>query len=109
MIALTFAPSSYYIFIDLNDLYTVEAQIFVGLKFHSFDTHLCKPSVRFSLTPISPLADFNATEMPSIRMSIEPTGVLISQRKKPCPQGVLNQGPLRPLGYHVSSLITEVF
>jgi hypothetical protein len=45
------------------------------------ESHLRKPSVRFSLTPISPLADFNATEMPSIGMSIEPTGVLISQRK----------------------------
>jgi hypothetical protein len=44
--------------------------------------HLRKPSVRFSLTPISPLADFNATEMPPIGMNIKPTCVLISQKKK---------------------------
>jgi hypothetical protein len=48
--------------------------------------HLRKPSVRFSLTSISPLADFNATEMPSIGMSIEPLVVLILQRKKSFPQ-----------------------
>jgi hypothetical protein len=73
--------------------------------------HLRKPSVRFSLT----LADFNATEMPSIGMSIEPTGVLISQKKKSCTQWVLNRGPFRLLDLlsnqfgHGSSLNDDVF
>jgi hypothetical protein len=51
-------------------------------KLYQSRIHLRKPSVRFSLTLIPPLADFNATEMPSIGMITESTGVLISQRKK---------------------------
>jgi hypothetical protein len=50
------------------------------------------------------LADFNATEMPSIGMITEPTGVLISQRKK-----FLHTVGNEPAAFGVQDLLSNQF
>jgi hypothetical protein len=71
-------------------------------------THLRKSSVRFSLTLISPLADFTVTEMPPIWLCVYrslPTifGVTGNfTEKKFCPSRGLNR---RPSDYQIKCLI----
>ena len=58
-------------------------------NFQHLIIHLCKPSVRFTYTNL-PLAEFTATEIPSIGLSelpffTKPTIKLNREKKKICP------------------------